>query len=360
MDQAIEFSERMAKGNLIPAHLKNPADCLRVVLQAATWKLNPFAVGDKTSIISGKLMYEGQLVAAVVNARGNLSSKLKYDFTGEGDARVLTVSGIIRGEDEARTIELPFTLAKKINKNGQMGINPDQQATYIGARLWARRHMPELMLGVYTPDEIDPDEPRTVNPEGGEGAPQREQAPPRADTGAAGATRGRGRPPKDKGAVIDVPATESKGETATTKPPEGKVFTESSTAATKDLARTALNDGEIVTLVCRVKEFHCDMVKLGGVDHATVVAELLGQFSGKVYHIDGAGKTATGLAPLDINGSTVTTDTAWQTTKPVAITLRGKARKDPKLPNTIYVDAIKIQEPVAPAGTEPAASESVE
>ncbi len=354
MEQAIEFSERMAKGALIPAHLKNPADCLRVVLQAATWKLNPFAVADKTSIISNKLMYEGQLVAAVVNARGNLSSKLRYDFTGEGDARVLVVSGIIKGEDEARTIELPFTLAKRINKNGQMGINPDQQATYIGARLWARRHMPELMLGVYTPDEIDPDEPRTVNPEGAEGAPQREQAPARADTGVAGATtRGRGRPPKDKGQVIDIPA---EGAKATTTPPTK----DKPPAEQGPLVRTSLADNESVKVVCMVKEFKCDMVKSGGVDHPTVIAEVTGEFQGKVYHVDGAGKTANGLAPLDIHGSTTTTDTAWQTGKPVEITLRGKARKDPKLPNTIYVDAIKISEPVAPAGTEPAASESVE
>jgi hypothetical protein len=35
---------------------------------------------------------------------------------------------------------------------------PDQQLAYHGARVWARRHAPELMLGVYSPEEM-PDEP---------------------------------------------------------------------------------------------------------------------------------------------------------------------------------------------------------
>ena len=32
---------------------------------------------------------------------------------------------------------------------------PDQQLMYHGTRVWARRHMPELMLGVWSPEEFD-------------------------------------------------------------------------------------------------------------------------------------------------------------------------------------------------------------
>ena len=138
LDEANSFALQMSKANLLPANLKgSPADCLRVVMQAARWQMDPFSIADKTSVISGKLMYEGQLVSAVVNARGKLSKKLNYVYEGEGAARKLIVTGTIAGEDTERTIELPFELARKINKNGQMNTNPDQQAAYIGARLWA-------------------------------------------------------------------------------------------------------------------------------------------------------------------------------------------------------------------------------
>lgn len=336
MEQALQFSERMAKGNLIPAHLKNPADCLRVVLQAATWQLNPFAVADKTSVINGKLMYEGQLVAAVVNARGGLSAKLRYDFAGEGDARILTVSGTLKGETDPRTIELPFALAKKINKNGQMGINPDQQATYIGARLWARRHMPELMLGVYTPDEIDPDEVN-VTPGAGAEAPKRESAPPKANTGAAGAKKSKAEP---KTAVIETTATEVKNSPA---------------------PLTSLKDQEKVTVACKVVSFKCEEVKTGGLMRPSVIAEVDGGFKGKVYHIDAAIKGSTCLVPLGADGTATSADTPWQTEKEVILTLRGQARKDASLPCTIYVDAIKIIEPVAPtAAATPQTGETLE
>jgi hypothetical protein len=33
-------------------------------------------------------------------------------------------------------------------------IQPEQQLMYHGVRVWARRHMPELMLGVWSPEEF--------------------------------------------------------------------------------------------------------------------------------------------------------------------------------------------------------------
>lgn len=171
LEQALVFSEQMSKAQLLPMHLRGkPADCLRVVMQAARWQMDPFSVADKTSVIKDKLMYEGQLVSAVVNARGNLSKRLNYHFDGTANNRVLTVRGTIKGEDEPRDITLTFQQAVSINQNGQMQKNPEQQMTYIGARLWARRHMPELMLGVYSDDEMpdgDDDEPKNVTTEGG-------------------------------------------------------------------------------------------------------------------------------------------------------------------------------------------------
>ena len=43
-----------------------------------------------------------------------------------------------------------------------MDIQPDQQLAYHGSRVWARRHAPELMLGVYSPEEFD--EPQPLRP----------------------------------------------------------------------------------------------------------------------------------------------------------------------------------------------------
>ena len=46
--------------------------------------MSPFAVAQSTSVIQGKLMFEGKLVSAAVQSSGILSSRLAYDFDGEG------------------------------------------------------------------------------------------------------------------------------------------------------------------------------------------------------------------------------------------------------------------------------------
>jgi len=43
--------------------------------------------------------------------------------------------------------------------------DPDQQLGYYSARSWARRHFPELLLGVYTQEEMAAAPPRDITPQ---------------------------------------------------------------------------------------------------------------------------------------------------------------------------------------------------
>lgn len=154
MGEAMKLAEMMAGAKLVPAALqKSPADCLMVVMQAVRWQMDPFAVAQECSVIQGKLMHSGKLVAAVVNARGNLDERLSFGYDGQGENRTITVSGRLQGETAPRTVKVRLGDAKTSNKVWQS--QPDQQLMYHGCRVWARRHTPELMLGVYSPEEFD-------------------------------------------------------------------------------------------------------------------------------------------------------------------------------------------------------------
>lgn len=154
MEQAMKLAEMMSGAKLVPQHLQGKAaDCLLVIEQASRWKMSPFAVAQCTSVIQGKLMYEGKLVAAVVNANGGLEERLSFDYTGEGENRKITVSGKFKGEKDPRTVDVIFKDVK--TANSMWVKQPDQQLMYSGTRAWARRHAPELMLGVYSPEEFD-------------------------------------------------------------------------------------------------------------------------------------------------------------------------------------------------------------
>jgi hypothetical protein len=152
--EAMQLANLMATAKLVPAALqKSPADCLQVIMQATRWGLDPFAVAQECSVIQGKLMHNGKLVAAVVNARGGLTQRLSFEYDGEGDKRRIIVSGHLKGEAEPRTVTVTLKEARTQNKVWQT--QPDQQLMYHGTRVWARRHVPELRLGVWSPEEFD-------------------------------------------------------------------------------------------------------------------------------------------------------------------------------------------------------------
>lgn len=155
MDQAVRMAELMSAARTLPTHLqKNPGDCLMVVEQAMRWGMSPFAVAQCTSVIQGKLMFEGKLVAAALHSSGALSTRLHYEYRGEGDTREIIVSATLAGETKPRDVTVKYKDAK--TTNGMWTKQPDQQLAYHGARVWARRFAPEVMLGVYAPEEMEP------------------------------------------------------------------------------------------------------------------------------------------------------------------------------------------------------------
>lgn len=130
------------------------ANCFRIVNQAVRWGLDPFAVVDCASIVRGRMMWEGKLIAAVLDAK--LGIDLEYEFDGgKGDELGVTVIGTKPGQTKARTV---FGRVKEWQTGGKGAwANPaswHRQLRYRGAREWARAHAPAVILGVYAEDEM--------------------------------------------------------------------------------------------------------------------------------------------------------------------------------------------------------------
>ena len=208
MDQAIRLAQAMATAKLVPVHLQGDVgSCLMIIEQAMRWGMSPFAVAQCTSVIYGRLMHEGKLVAAAVQASGVLTTRFQYEYSGSGDDRAVTVSARVAGEEKDRTIQIVLKDVRTKDKEGKVnrqwtGGQIDQQLSYAGVRAWARRHTPEVLLGVYSPEEFDAPPPKpdhftgtTIEAEQPEQPPQRAaaastpRAPRRAEP-AAPATNG--------------------------------------------------------------------------------------------------------------------------------------------------------------------------
>lgn len=179
----------------LPSH-RVQANCFMVVNQAVRWGMDPFAVAQCASVVYGRLMWEGKLVAAVLDA--NLGVRLNYTFSDHkaGDQQLaVTVSGTIPGETEPRTISGRVINWHKGPKSPWANEGSwKRQLRYMGAREWARAHAPAIMLGVIADDEAD------------EGIGTRTQA------------RGPKRPVATKAPLFEIPDESAVAETA--KPAE--------------------------------------------------------------------------------------------------------------------------------------------
>ncbi len=171
MDRLVRFATLMADSKAtVPAHLAGkPADCLAVTMQAAQWGMNPFAVAQKTHVVNGTLGYEAQLVNAVVSSSNLLATRLNYKWdadwskvsgkTDKSPSLTVTVWATLKGESEPRTLTISMAQAG-VRNSPLWEQDPRQQLAYLCVKRWARLHAPDVLLGVYTPDELQEAAPR--------------------------------------------------------------------------------------------------------------------------------------------------------------------------------------------------------
>lgn len=167
----------------VPAHFRGSVgDCLAVVMQSVQWGMNPFAVAQKTFLINGVLGYEAQLINAVISARAPVTGRIEYEWFGPWE-RVLgkfavkknadgkeyrtpnwsaadeegcgvTVWATFKGESEPRKLDLLLTQAR-VRNSTLWADDPRQQLAYLAVKRWSRLYCPDVILGVYTPDELE-------------------------------------------------------------------------------------------------------------------------------------------------------------------------------------------------------------
>jgi len=195
LDKLVRFAEIMASSRVtVPVHLAGkPADCLAVTMQAMQWRMNPFAVAQKTFTVNGVLGYEAQLVNAVITTMAPTQDRLHYEWFGPWENVIgkfaektsskghkfiapdwtlqdeagcgVCVRATMKNEQAPRELELLLSQAQ-VRNSTLWASDPRQQLAYLAVKRWARLHCPDVILGVYTPDELEASAPaeRDVTP----------------------------------------------------------------------------------------------------------------------------------------------------------------------------------------------------
>lgn len=187
--QIAEIASIMASASLIPESLayegsgdkKKPlppetvrANCFLVANQAVNWGMDPFAVAQCSSVVHGRLMFEGKLVSSVIEAK--LGIKLVHAYgkwdpakeaciigeDGNGDSLAIRIGEGRYNEDGVAVFTGRFVDGhvggwKTTGANTPWRVGRNRvMLVYRGTREFARIYEPGVMLGVITDDEYDP------------------------------------------------------------------------------------------------------------------------------------------------------------------------------------------------------------
>lgn len=179
-------------GEMVPAHYRGKPDaCMATVMQAARWGMDPFAVAQKTHIVSGTLGYEAQLVNAVITTMAPTKDRIHYDWFGpwenvigkfqektssKGNKYIapawtladengvgVKVWATLKGESDPRVLELYLSQAQ-VRNSTLWASDPRQQLAYLAVKRWSRLYCPDVILGVYSDDELEERIERDITP----------------------------------------------------------------------------------------------------------------------------------------------------------------------------------------------------
>jgi hypothetical protein len=174
-----QISLRLARGMVaVPAHCRDqPGVCYALCMQSLEWGMPIMSVINQSYVPRGgdRIGYQSQLLHAVIEKNAPLKNRLRYEIVGEGDERRCKVSGTFKGEEKPHEyLSEPLKKmhpghvtkdnVKYVKGSPLWDSNPEVQMFYSASRQWARLFAPDVLLGAYTPEEMQPADPVDVTP----------------------------------------------------------------------------------------------------------------------------------------------------------------------------------------------------
>lgn len=158
MEKAYKFSQIMAKSDIIPVHYQNKPENVFVAIQTAyRMDLDPMLVMQNTFVISGKLGMNSTFAISLANSSGLLEGGIRYKIVGEGSVLQVTAYATLKsnGEEIAYTIGMKEAISENWTKNPKYKTLPELMLRYRAATLLIRTHVPEVINGMHTVEEIE-------------------------------------------------------------------------------------------------------------------------------------------------------------------------------------------------------------
>lgn len=153
------LAQVMARSDIgVRKHLRNnPGACTAVCLQAFEWEMSPYAVANKSYLVNDQIAYESTLLHAVILRRAPIKGRLRHEYSGEGQQRRLRVVATLRDQEGGGEVDYTSPALADIRPQNSplWKSDPDQQLSYYSVRGLARRHFPDVIMGVQEREEAE-------------------------------------------------------------------------------------------------------------------------------------------------------------------------------------------------------------
>lgn len=161
LSDIMALGEMMARGGAMvgKSFRGRPGACCGIIIRSMAWQMDPYSVSQQAYVTIDKdgnevLAFMAQLISAVVLKHAPIAGRPRFSFSGVGPTRSAQVSCRIKGEDQD-SIYISPPMASIKGRSPLWEKDVDQQLSYYGIRAWARRFTPEILMGVYSKDEIE-------------------------------------------------------------------------------------------------------------------------------------------------------------------------------------------------------------
>lgn len=268
VDDARNMANLLRQADIgIPASFRgNQGACLALVFQATRWGFDPYGLAQAAYVVGDKVGFEAKVFAAVVNAHAPLARRLRYSYAGElyapterdtkaggkmpvaNGTRTCTVTGYLLGDDEPFEYTTPAISDIHPKNSTLWAADPDRQLAYYAVRAWARLYAPEVVLGLFTADELQdsagmmnvtPQQQASAIEAALDGPPPAKAEPVKAAPAAASDDDTSG---DDDAMTLDGTATEAEPVTGDAAPGDDEAAADGDGAGSDD-APSALDDG---------------------------------------------------------------------------------------------------------------------
>lgn len=136
--------------------------CVAVAYMSALHGTDLIGTASQAYSANGRLAFMAQYINALVQR--HLAERPTYTYQGQGATRAVHIAAVPKNETKALPYSSPQVGQIKVRNSPLWITDPDQQLGYYGIRAWARRHMPDVLLGIYAVEELQSVQIRDVTP----------------------------------------------------------------------------------------------------------------------------------------------------------------------------------------------------